>query len=232
MKVGVLFSGGKDSTYSAFWAKQEGYEISCLINIVSENKESFMFHTPNIKLAKIQAQVMEIPILIIKTKGEKEKELEDLKRAIMEAKEKYGLLGIVSGALASKYQFSRIKKICDGLGLKCLNPLWGKNIEKYWETLLENGFKIMIISVSSEGLEEKWLGKIIGEEELKELKKLCFKFKFHLGFEGGEAETFVLDCPLFKKELKILKAKKEWKRNSGTYKIEKIRIIKKEYNEK
>jgi diphthamide synthase (EF-2-diphthine--ammonia ligase) len=48
-KLGILFSGGKDSMYAAWLAKKEGYEISCLISIVSENEESYMFHTPSIR---------------------------------------------------------------------------------------------------------------------------------------------------------------------------------------
>jgi diphthine-ammonia ligase len=48
MKCAVLFSGGKDSTYATYLAKKEGYTISCLISIISENPESYMFHTPSI----------------------------------------------------------------------------------------------------------------------------------------------------------------------------------------
>ena len=41
-KCAVLFSGGKDSTYAAYLAKQKGYELTCLISILSENKENKM----------------------------------------------------------------------------------------------------------------------------------------------------------------------------------------------
>ena len=64
MKCGVLFSGGKDSVYSAYLAKKKGYELACLISVFSSNKESYMFHTPSITKVKKQAQVMEIPLLI------------------------------------------------------------------------------------------------------------------------------------------------------------------------
>ena len=69
----MLFSGGKDSVYSAWLAKNSGHEIVCLISVFSENKESFMFHTPSIKQVQKQAKVMDIPLVIGKTKGEKEK---------------------------------------------------------------------------------------------------------------------------------------------------------------
>jgi len=225
MKAGVLFSGGKDSCYSAYLARKQGYELACLISIFSENKESYMFHTPSIEKTKQQAQVMEVPLIIQKTKGEKEKELKDLEIAIKLAKKKYNINTIVSGALASNYQKSRIENICKKLNLKSINPLWHKNAEEYWNELFENGFEVMVIGVASDGLYEKWLGKIINLESLKELKQLKEKFKFHLAFEGGEAETFVTDCPLFKKKIKVIKGKKIWEGNSGRYIIEEMILV-------
>ena len=127
MKCAVLFSGGKDSTYAAYLEQKKGNILSCLISIYSENPESYMFHTPSINKVEKQAEVMQIPLLIRKTKGEKEKELEDLESAIKKAIEKYGIEGIITGAVDSVYQASRIKNICDKLKLTCLNPLWRKN---------------------------------------------------------------------------------------------------------
>ena len=226
-KCAVLFSGGKDSTYAAYLAKQQGYELACLISVFSENKESYMFHTPCIEKTKKQAEVMELPLIIQKTKGKKEKELLDLEIAMKKAKDLHKINCIVTGALYSDYQALRIKKICDKLGLECFNPLWHKNEIEYWEELFDNYFEIMIVGVSSEGLNEKWLGNIINKVNFEELKKLKKKFKFHLAFEGGEAETFVLDCPLFKKKLNVVKGQKEWDGMSGRYNIEELELVKK-----
>jgi len=227
MKVGILFSGGKDSTYSAYLAQKRDYEIACLISVFSENPESYMFHTPSISRVKEQAKVMEIPLLVEKTKGEKEKELIDLEKAIKKAQEKYQIQAIVTGAVASKYQKERIEKICKKLKLKCINPLWGESPEKYWNELLNNGFEIIITGVASLGLDEEWLGKKIDQNTFNLLKDLSEKFHFHLGFEGGEAETFVTDCPLFKKRLKILEAEKKFFGTSGVYNIVKMESVNK-----
>ena len=203
MKCGILFSGGKDSTYATYIAKQKGYEIKCLISIFSENKGSYMFHTPNIKLVKIQAEAMNLPLLIDKTKGKKEVELKDLERAIKKAKEKYKINILVTGALHSVYQASRIQKICDSVGLKCFNPLWHKEEIEYLKGLIDADFKVMIIGIFAYPLDEKWLGRIIDEKFVDDVKKLKEKYKIHAAGEGGEFETFVLNCPLFKRELKI-----------------------------
>ncbi len=203
MKAAVLFSGGKDSCYSAYLAKKKGYELSCLISIFSKNKESYMFHTPSIKKVKKQAEVMEIPLLIKKTKGKKEEELKDLENVIKKVKDKYQIKAIITGALYSKYQKSRIQKICDKLNLKCFNPLWHKNEIKYLEELIKNKFKIIITAVAAYPLDKSWLEREIDKKFIQEVKELQKKYKVHPAGEGGEFETFVLDCPLFKKPLKI-----------------------------
>ena len=204
MKLGVLFSGGKDSTYAAYLAKQQGNEIACLITIYSENQDSYMFHTPSIEKTKNQAEVMEIPLLIGKTKGIKEEELVDLENVILEAKEKYGVEGIVTGALYSDYQATRIKNICDKLEIKCVNPLWHKDEFEYLNELIKNKFKIIIIGIAAYGLDDSWLGREIDEKFISDVKILYDKYKIQPAGEGGEFETFVIGCPLFSRELKVV----------------------------
>jgi len=207
MKLGVLFSGGKDSTMAAYLAKKNGYEISCLISVFSENKESYMFHIPSISKTKQQAKAMEIPIIIQRTKGEKESELKDLEKAIKRAKNDFSIQGVITGAVESVYQSSRIQKICDKLELECFNPLWQKPQFKILEDLLKNKFKVILTGVYAYPLTKRWLGRKIDREFIREMKRLNKKYKISPAGEGGEFETFVLDCRLFKKPLKVMNSK-------------------------
>ncbi len=203
MKVAILFSGGKDSVYAAYLAKQAGNELACAIVMKSENPDSYMFHTPSIEKAEKQVEVMGIPLLVHKTLGEKEKELKDLTDAIGLAKEKYGVEGVVTGALHSEYQASRIGKICEGLGLESINPLWHREEIEYLNELIENDFDIVITAVAAYPLDGSWLGRKIDKKFVQEVGGLKEKYKIHPAGEGGEFETFVLNCPLFEKGLKI-----------------------------
>jgi len=203
MKLGILFSGGKDSVYSAYLSKKFGHELTCLISLNSENKESYMFHTPSISKTEKQAESMQIPIIIQKTKGEKEKELKDLENAITLAIKKYKIQGIVTGAIQSVYQSSRIQKICNKLKIECFNPLWQINEEEYLSDLIKNKFEIIITGVFAYPLDEKWLGKKINKKFIEEIKKLNQEYKISIIGEGGEFETFVVSCPLFSKKLNI-----------------------------
>lgn len=227
MKVAVLFSGGKDSNYALYKASQKN-EVVCLITLVSENKESYMFQTQGIDFVKVQAKALGIPIIEFKTKGVKEEELEDLQLAIESARKKYNIEGVVTGAINSAYQSSRIQKICQKLDIWCFNPLWQKNQINFLYELLENNFKIIIVGIFSYPFDKSYLGRVLDKDLIEELTRLETKFQINPAGEGGELETFVLDSPQFKKEIKVISSQKIMdSENSGVLEIEKIELIKK-----
>lgn len=224
MKLAVLLSGGKDSIFSLYKMLQKGNEIKYLVTIFPENPESWLFHHPCIELTKFQAKSLGIKQVIKKTKGEKEKELEDLKKILKKIKNKID--GLVSGVMFSNYQKSRIDKICEEIGIKNIAPLWHKDPLKILMAESKE-MEIIITGVFSEGLDKRWLGRKIDGECIEELKELNKKFGINLTGEGGEFETFVLDCPLFKKKIKIEKLDIIWdkKTNSGYLSVKKVRLI-------
>jgi len=220
MRLGVLFSGGKDSAYVTYLAKKAGYEVRCLITLDSKNNESFMFHTPAIGLTKKQAEVMNLPLVFEKTAGKKEDELKDLERAIKSAVKKYKLVGIVTGALESVYQASRVQTICNKLKIECFNPLWQKDQIELLEELTKNRFEIIISGVFAYPLDKKWIGRKIDEKFIEEVKILQDKYKINPAGEGGEFESFVLNCLLFNRGLKVKKITAHGEKNSWRAEME------------
>ncbi|MEM5853507.1 MAG: TIGR00289 family protein [Candidatus Aenigmatarchaeota archaeon] len=227
MRVAVLFSGGKDSTYATYIAKKQGYDVKYLVTIIPEREDSWMFHFPCIALTKLQAKALGIKQIMRKTKSEKEKELEDLKRVLEKIKGEID--AVVSGAVASNYQKYRIDKVCEELGLKHIAPLWEKDQEEVLKEEVKSGFEIMVTGVFAEGFDETWLGRIIDEELFEELLRLKRRFGISVSGEGGEYETFVLDCPLFKKRIDILSFKKIWdeKIKSGYVEVKEAKLVEK-----
>jgi len=204
MKLGVLFTGGKDSCYALYNA-MEKHDVKCLISIISENKESFMFHTPNISITDLQAKAIGLPLLKQITKGEKEKELKDLEIAIENAVKKYKIEGIVTGAVESVYQATRVQKICNKLGLWCFNPLWKRDQEELLKEIVDEKFKVIISGVFAYPLDFQWLGKVIDKDMINRLLELYHgKYKISPTGEGGEYESTVLGAPFFKKEIEII----------------------------
>jgi diphthine-ammonia ligase len=226
MNLGVLFSGGKDSTFACYRAMEKN-TVACLITLISENVDSYMFHTPNIRRTGLQAEAMGIPILSWPTQGKKEIELEDLKDAVAAAREKYGIDGIVTGAIESVYQAARVQRICRELDLWCFNPLWQTNQVDYLRLLISEGFRIIISGVFAYPFDESWVGAALTEELIRKLEQLQEKYKINPSGEGGELETFVLDGPLFKKRIEILRASRTYENYRGHFLIESARLVEK-----
>lgn len=227
MKTAVLYSGGKDSNYSLHLA-QKKLDIKCLINMKSKNDNSYMFQSAGCNLTSLQSKSLDIPILEYETEGKKEKELEDLKKAIILAKKKYNIDSIVTGAIKSAYQSSRIQKICYELKLKCFNPIWQIDEIEFMKELLKKNFKILIVGIFAYPLTKKYLGKTIDSEILNELIELNKKYSISPAGEGGELETIITDSPDFKKQIEINKYSiKEDSQNSAIMIIEKASLIEK-----
>ena len=224
MRLGVLFSGGKDSTLALHYAAKNE-EVACLITLISENKESYMFHTPNIDISVLQAQALELPQIAKVTQGKKEEELLDLDDAIAQAAQKYQIEGVVTGAIESVYQAERVQRICYRLGLWCFNPLWKRDQKALLEELLEKKFYVIISGIFAYPLDEKWLGKQIDNKILDNLTGLQQKYGISPSGEGGEIETTVLDAPLFQKKIEILDFSIEANGNSGVLKINQARLV-------
>ncbi|MFX0207048.1 MAG: diphthine--ammonia ligase [Candidatus Hodarchaeota archaeon] len=203
LKLGALVSSGKDSLYALHLMRQRNYAIHCLISVRSQNPYSWMFHTPNIELVHLQAQALGIPLVFVETRGEKEQELQDLQHAIQQAIEKYQIEGVISGALYSNYQRTRIEQIADLLDLKVFSPLWHTDQEREMRQLVEAGFEVIFSSVASMGLNKSWLGKIITHADIDKLKDLNKKIGLNIAGEGGEYESLVLYGPGFSHRIVI-----------------------------
>lgn len=223
MKLGVLLSGGKDSLFACYRAMQHE-EVACFITVISRNEESYMFHTPNIHLAALQAEAAGIPLVSVETPGEKEAELADLRHAIERARERYAIEGIVTGAILSVYQASRIQRICSDLDLWCFNPLWHADQENYMREVLKSGFRVLISGVFSYPFDESWLGRELDEQALRELSEIARKYRVTLTGEGGELETLVIDAPFFTHRIEIEDAEREYRNYRGVFRVREARL--------
>ena len=223
MKSVILYSGGKDSTMALYHALENGDDIYALITMVSRNKESYMFHVPDIHMVDYCSAAMEIPSIDISTDGIKEKELDDLEGVLRRVKQK-GVEAVYTGALESVYQKSRIEAICEKLDLKAISPLWHINPIDYMNQLVDLGFEIIITGVAAYGLDEKWLGQRITKETINKLEKLNEKYHVHPAFEGGEAETLILDAPIYDRRIVIDDAEILWNVDNGIYNIKKAHL--------
>lgn len=220
MANAVLFSGGKDSTLAYHKALAHGIPIDLLITMVSTSKESYMFHYPNVKFTEMQAEALGVRHIFADTEGKKEEELKDLAKVLKDNNVEF----LVTGATYSKYQGDRVNHIAAELNIDHFAPLWHIDPEEELEEISKR-FNAIITSVSAEGFDETFLGRRIDDDMIAKLRELNKKYGINMLFEGGEAESFVLDAPLFRKRIEIKRAHSEWTKDRGMYIIKSAKLV-------
>lgn len=219
MGYAALFSGGKDSCLALWKAQTSGLDIECLVSVFPQRNDSYMFHKPNLHLVPDLARAIGIELIEIDTEGKKEEELEDLKKGLKDL----DISGLVTGAVASRYQMKRIENLASELSLDIFAPLWNMPQFELLEELLDNDFEVIIVSVSALGLDKTWLGKTLNEGTLKELKEMKERYGVNMAGEGGEYESLVLRAPNYDRGFKPYRTEKNWDGKRGRLEIKKLK---------
>jgi diphthine-ammonia ligase len=228
VKLVALYSGGKDSTFAISSAQEIGHRVACLITMHPIADDSALFHYPNSWVTEYLADAMQIPIVGFQVSGRsKEDEVNALEEAIVHVKSLYGIEGIVHGGISSNYQKQAFEQVCVRQGIAAVAPLWNSDPERYITELVNRGFRIIIAGVSTMGLDKKWLGRELDKESIAKLVSISKKCGFNLTFEGGEAETLVIDCPLYWKKLQINAARTYWDGQRGIFEIQDVALVEK-----
>jgi diphthine-ammonia ligase len=228
MKLAALYSGGKDSTFAISRAQEMGHWVACLITMHPIADDSALFHYPNSWVTEYLAGAMQMPLMAFQVSGcSKEDEMNALEEAIGQVKSIYRIEGIVHGGISSNYQKQAFEHVCVRQGVAAVAPLWNSDPERYMSELVNRGYHIIIAGVSTMGLDNKWLGTELDKESIAKLVSISKKCGFNLTFEGGEAETLVIDCPLYWKKLKINAATTYWDGQRGIFEIRDVALVEK-----
>ncbi|XP_065822687.1 diphthine--ammonia ligase isoform X6 [Labrus bergylta] len=217
MKVVALISGGKDSCYNMMQCVSAGHRIVALANLRpadTDELDSYMYQTVGHQAIELYAEAMDLPLYrrtiqgssldtgrnYNQTEGD---EVEDLYELLKLVKEKESVEAVSVGAILSDYQRVRVENVCLRLGLQPLAYLWRQDQESLLSAMISSDLRAILIKVAAYGLDpEKHLGKPLADME-PYLKQLSEKYGVHICGEGGEYETFTLDCPLFKRKIVI-----------------------------
>ena len=205
MRVAVLASGGKDSTYASWWAQMQGWSLDALITVKIQGDDSMMFQLQNTEIAEYQAKSIGTRWIQVISSGIENNEIDELEIAIRNSIGKE-IDALVVGALRSDYQKTRIERMCEKLGIISFCPMWHHDPNEHMNSLIDHGFDVKIT-----------------KESLHRLKKLSEKYRFNLDGEGGEFETITLDAPHFKKPI-ICEGETSWDGVRGTWELTKIQL--------
>lgn len=223
LRVAVLATGGKDSALALHRVLSMGWDVEFLVTMIPERSDSWMFHYPNIQMADLFAEAVDVPLVKAQTSGIKETEVEDLKQLLT----KLDVEAVVSGGVASRYQKDRIDKICKELRIKHVAPLWHEEPIALLREILALSMEIIIVGVYAYGFDRSWLGRRIDEKTISDLVELNRRFQVSLVGEGGEYETLVLDAPFFKKRIELVETERIWEKTSGYLNVKKAFLVNK-----
>ena len=214
MQVIALVSGGKDSCYAVMQCMAAGHQIIAMASLLppastEDEIDSHCFQTIGHQLLPSLAACIPLPLHTRRTAGRAlQTALQYTPTADDEVEDLYALVSSVlalhptasavcSGAILSHYQRLRVESVCRRLGLTSLAPLWQRLQRPLLREMIDSGVQAIIVKAASMGLGRELLGKTVGDS----FTALCGaedKYAVNVCGEGGEYETLVLDCPLFR----------------------------------
>jgi diphthine-ammonia ligase len=190
--VTALVSGGKDSIYSAYLADTQGMNVDELVVIEPADPESMMFHTPNLSMVALQAQAWGKTSRAVRATGTSESDEENAVRTALTGRQG----PVVTGAIASAYQWSRLQSVTYALGRPLFAPLWGKEPGRVVREEIGAGLDIRLVHLSAEPLTPELLGRRLDSDTVREIERRSRDVRpLNTAGEGGEYETLVTDVP-------------------------------------
>lgn len=220
MKFVSLLSGGKDSCFNVIKCIEHGHELVCLANLappenfIGEDMNSFMYQTAGHTALPFFEECFGVPLLRRPINGTAvsqkldylalvdNDEVEDLYLLLKDVKEKFPEVeGVSCGAIVSTYQRLRVESICQRLGMTVLSYLWLRDRVELLHEMVTAGVDAVLVKVAGAGLDpQRHLGKTLAALQ-PTLLRLHGQFGLDVCGEGGEYESLVLDCAIFKKRL-------------------------------
>ena len=203
MRVFASWSGGKESALATYKAILWGYQVSYLVNFISEDGERSRSHGIKASVLDWQSKAMGIPLVQVKTSWEDYEE--NFRKVVGKLKLK-GILGGVFGDMDLVEHREWLERVCGELEIKPILPLWGIGSEELLADFWSLGFKAIVVATK---LDQSLLGRALDKSSLNEIEK----FGCHPCGESGEYHTFVFDGPIFKMPLEVIPGKKEKRDN-------------------
>lgn len=200
-KAFCCWSGGKESALSFYRAKNSGYDIYCLLNMISEEGNHSRTHGIDSCWLRFQSESIGLPI--IQRRASWQNYEREFKKAISELRKKDIGAGIF-GDIDMQHHRDWVERVCKESGIEPVLPLWLQPREELLNEFIQAGFKTIVVATQSAFLGSEWLGREINNEFIKALKELG---TVDLCGEKGEFHTFVYDGPIFKRPVEFISGK-------------------------
>ena len=224
-----MYSGGKDSNFAVQYALERGWNIKYLLSVKPTRTDCYLFHFATVEHTPLQAEALGLKHYLLSCSVADPKKEAAIVEKFVAYKQKTKAEKVDAVLLGGTgLQATQIRSLQDALrpyGIEVFAAHSGLDHETIFREMIDKGFEIVITQVASDGL-PKWLGKTITKDNFDELKKDSEKYGFHIGFEGGYADSFVVNAPAFEKKILIEDKQKVMESTyCGHIVISKIRLV-------
>ncbi|MFH1736363.1 MAG: diphthine--ammonia ligase [Actinomycetota bacterium] len=192
----MSWSGGKDSCLALHRAISQGCRVKYLLNFVSDETSRMLFHDLENRLIQLQAESIGIPLYQRAVPSTMAGYKETFKAAVASIGD---VREMVFGDIYLEEHKEWIERVCDELGIRAVEPLWGEAPVDLMREFVRAGFKAIIVSCRADIFDPDFVGRMMDEVLIDELgeRGIC-----PCG-ENGEFHTFVIDGPLFKRRIRV-----------------------------
>lgn len=206
MKAFVSWSSGKESCLSLFRMQKE-LDVKYLFNMIDEDGKHSRSHRLDKKLIQLQAEALGIPLIQQSSTWQSYEDV--FKRTVAKFKNE-GIAAGVFGDIDIQQHRDWVENVCAHVDIKSILPLWQEKREKLVREFIDAGFKAVVVVVNEKYLGKEWLGRIIDESFISDLKSLP---EVDIAGEKGEYHTFVYEGPNFKNPVAFSEGQKVY--NNG-----------------
>jgi diphthine-ammonia ligase len=202
-KVFVSWSGGKDGCLALYRAINSGLDVRYLVNMISEDGQRSCSHGVRSGVIARQAEALGIPI------AQRRTTTPTYETVFIELLKELKQQGITTGVFGDiEYDSHREwnENVCAGAGMTAILPLWQEDQTTLLQEFLDAGFTSIVITVKADLLDKDVLGRVVDRDFLAYIAGL------NRGItpcgEDGEFHTLVVDGPVFRRRLELLKTDK------------------------
>lgn len=194
----MLWTGGKDCALAMYEAGSSGYDIRCLVTFAPPEPR-FLAHP--LGVMKLQAQSIGVPHHVLSVDPPYEAGYEE---ALRRLREMTGIEVVVSGDIAEVNGMPNwIGERTRAVAMRAHMPLWGRDRDSLLERLLQADFRVIVSCVDTRRLAAVWVGRVLDEAAIAELRRIRRSNGLDLCGENGEYHTLVLDGPLFARGIEL-----------------------------
>ena len=191
-----MWSGGKDSALALLRCRARGKAVTRLVNLYDPDSGRVRFHATRHEVIAAQARAIGIELRQLAVPWER---YEEMFGAMLDELRRDGFAGVVFGDIHLADVRAWFEERVRARGLDHVEPIWGEDPVALVTEFVASGSRAVITCVEKAKLGDRWLGRVIDEDFVREIAGELID----PAGENGEYHSFAYAGPLFATPLAI-----------------------------